>query len=263
MIRENLSTLWRRIRFYKRLLVVSMVAATLTVVTGVVTAYLLYAGAFRLTEKLRDYAGVQQHMQTVADEAAALLNVEASPRTGALSQTMVDIRKWERLIAKADEAGLTAKLPAPTDYFSNAVGAKAWLQDVREQALTAKDAQLRNIQSLAEREGALRDAVIWIGALTVLFGVALPLLCIGFLTKALRKAQTALTEAARQLVQDWSRVMDRYGEAPFQNAHFWIETTLVLTERLGVELKHPMGHLAADLAGLVREELSRTKKTAA
>ena len=111
---------------------------------------------------------------------------------------------------------------------------------------------------------AHREELIWIGALTFVFGVLLPGFVSYLLGKALRNAQKMFIQAARDLISDWRLAVDKGGPDPFKNMQFWVEVLLIVGSHLGRQIDHPLVQIGGDLAGLVQHELrlARDKKVA-
>jgi hypothetical protein len=109
-----------------------------------------------------------------------------------------------------------------------------------------------------------KKELIYIGALTFLFGILLPGLISYLLFKALKTAQRLFIESVRSLVADWRQAVESGGPEPFKNMQFWVETLLILSHHLGRQVDHPLVQIGGDLAGLIQHELkiARNKNAA-
>ena len=58
-------------------------------------------------------------------------------------------------------------------------------------------------------------------------------------------------------MQSWSKALDRHGEEPFKNPHFWVEVLLILGGQMEHYSRHPAFALTSELSYLVREELHK------
>jgi len=265
MIQEQLGFVWRRLLALKYLMVLTVAFNVFTASSGLIAGYFFWRGTFSLSSEIINHTTDANHFKKALELIEDLKKIKPGQGPISRAQAVRELQSWESLRLRLENLnlGATAPLPElPQDYFTNSVRASYFLQELKAILKQKVSQQEANILALAQRESALVKAVIWIGALTLVFGVAIPLIIFSLTLKALRQGRKALTKAAQDIVADWSKTLSRYGEDPFRNAHFWIEALLILTEQIGAQSRHPAALLSAELSHLVRHELERTKKAA-
>lgn len=262
MIQENLGRLWRRIQTYRYLLVMTIALNVLTATSGLVCGIYFWKGSFQLSDQIisqEENKSALLSIQKNINELKALPNVKRPSRTEALAE----LRLWENLRLRTENLNFDAAKNFPEEYFTDSKAGAKWLSELSVEINKQLESQRTEILKMAHRETALRSALLWILGLTLFFGVIVPMFVLGLLMKALRTAQNALTTTAKEIVHDWSVALNRYGEEPFKNAHFWVEAMLIITEQLGEQSRHPAAQLSAELSHLVRSELHKNQKDAA
>jgi hypothetical protein len=262
MIQEGLGIVWRRILKLKQLLFAAILINVLAATSGIICSIFMWKGTFDLSEKVVDLHSQQSRLHEVASLATSL---DLLPHPGKVSRedAFKEMQSWERLRSEVKDLELKSAKHFPNDYFVSGERAKFWLSTVKQEIQSNLNQHESQIVQLAHREHQLTRAVIWLAAITLIFGVAIPMIAIALILKALRVAQRTLTTAAKEIVQDWSTALNRYGEEPFKNAQFWVEAVLILTEQFGSQSRHPAAVLGAELSHLVRHELHKSKSTAA
>jgi cell division protein FtsX len=262
ILRENLGRLWRRIQTYKNLMVLTIALNVLVASSGLVASYLLWTGAFQLSNEILSQNQKQTELLKLSETLLQIPDLDPK-KTLTRESALKELRAWENLFAQARTLGLKSANNPPDDYFLNAEKGRSWKAEVKAEVAGLTKAHQAKVLNLAQREDRMTSAVLWIMALTLVFGVALPLILFSLILNSLRRAQKALAETAKEIVQDWSRSLSRYGDDPFKNAHFWIEAILIVSEQVGQQSRHPAAQLSAELSHLVREELHKAKNKAA
>lgn len=262
MIHEGLGIIWKRIVALKYLMVLTIGFNVLAAVSGVVCSVLMWNGTFQLSEKVVSLSEKQNRISDVLSLSRGLSNSSITNKM-TREEAFKEMQSWERLRLETLAINLNSASTYPNDYFTNAARAQAWLEKLNAEASALLVEYRTEIMTLAQRERVLTTAVMWIAAATLIFGVAVPLILLSLMLRALRMAQKSLTNAAKDIVKNWSTALNRYGEDPFRNGHFWIEALLIITEQIGAQSRHPAAMLSAELSHLVREELQRNRTPAA
>ena len=262
MIQQRLGHIWKRILMYKYLMVLTLAFNVFTALSGAVCSYLVWNGAFELSSEITKQ---ESQIQKLAEFEKTLEAVPALNMKKKLSrmEALAEIQAWEKLRAKAEVMDFASYEKLPPDYLVNPVASQAWLTTVREELDSKRKDSSAAILMMAKREDKLSSALMWLGSLTIIFGIAIPMIVFSLLAKALRAAQIALSESARDIVHSWSKALDKHGDDPFKNPKFWMEVLLIFGEQMGHHSRHPAFAITSELSYLVREELHKSDKEAA
>ena len=262
MIQARLGSLWKRIMFYKYLMILTLAFNVFTALSGAICSYLVWNGAFELSSQI---AKQETETQKLTEFESMLLTVPQINEKKKISrqQALTEIQAWEKLRARAESLNFAAYDQLPPDYLFNGMAAQSWLSQLQMELDQRRQTNSQSLLKMAKREDQLSSALMWLGSLTLIFGIAIPMIVFSLLAKAMRQAQKALSEAARDIVRSWSKALDKHGDDPFKNPHFWMEVLLIFGEQMGHHSRHPAFALTSELSYLVREELHKSGKEAA
>lgn len=115
------------------------------------------------------------------------------------------------------------------------------------------------MESLVSRFTTSTRILIWIGALTFLFGIAFPLLVLSLMGKLINQARLELQEAAKNVAREWTQAINQHGDKAFLNVEFWAEALLITGTQLGRYSSHPLAQLGGELSYLVRMEIHKSQ----
>jgi hypothetical protein len=96
------------------------------------------------------------------------------------------------------------------------------------------------------------------GALTVLFGIFLPMLISFFMTRALLEAKRSYEEMVAQWIAKYMYEWQQSGDKPFQNPLFWANMMIVTVEIFGRQSRHPAMQIISELAPLIKKEMNKS-----
>lgn len=254
MIKDHLFSLSRKIQWYKRILVSLFALNVFSIVAGFVIGLGYIKGSFNYAQIATKKIEEIQRLDTLENN---FRQIEISTKIVSKSDELRYFQKWQKLISESAPYGIGADWEmAMLDEPSK----KEWINNSVDKIKNIKQQTYSEISKSLTTQTKERRLILLISALTVIFGILLPLILSWFLTKAISRAQSMLIQASREFVKDWRLAIEKGGPEPFKNQQFWIEALLILSHHLGEQIDHPLFKIGGDLAGLVQSELKLARK---
>ncbi len=171
------------------------------------------------------------------------------------------IKNWDAL--KGFATDLESPLPQtehPLIYDEKTRGS---VLESRMGLLTLRKQYFAQLNSKLDSYHQNMIELILTGALTLLFGVLLPHLVLYLIGRTLNRVRVEMQNSVREVLRAWNETANAFGPKPFQNVEFWLQILLLTGEQSSRLSRHPVAHIAGELAFIVRQELKHSGTHAA
>ena len=259
----HIDALFRKWTFYKRCLVTAVVLNVFSVSTSLVL------GIYFFTQK--SDLGVEQEMNLsqvnsidqIREEIQMITNSQAiivkknwlSPENQ--KNLFSTIEKWHGIKAQLQNLAITAE----SVEFSDALGLEPYsasrMAELDIKLKTLREQKLLSLKQNLNRFYDLSSVLIWVGALTVVFGFILPLLTIYALSRTVNHIRQELQKAVFDFIKDFTKTKLGFGDEAFKNPEFWLQILLLASQSASHFSSHPAVHILGETAQIIRLELQR------
>lgn len=261
------SSLWRKWRFYKKLLMGFFVLNVFCVVSGFVLSFNYWGFKQSLRDqhqnelkKLAASADLERQVaelenDVVVSTAPALRGDRLSDRATVFKEAA----EWQKLEAYLRQSGLYEKFPVDSKMIADPKEALAYLRDIKQNLASERKATFDKLSDMVESYSDTTWELISIGVFTLLFGLIIPGYIIWLITRLLRRTTEELRQSAREIAHEWMAQSEKYHGDAFKNAEFWVQMGLLGTQILSKSVPHPVAQLTGEMAHLIRQELDKSR----
>lgn len=251
--------LWRKWYLYRNLLVGFFVLNVFCVVSGFVLSFNYWG----FKQSLRDQHRTElEKLSATADLERQVAELENLLYNGPKLERAALFREateWQKLQSYLHASGLSNKFPFSEATVATPKSGLAYLKDIKTNLADERKKAFNKVSEMVESYSDTTREIIIIGALTLLFGLVIPGFIVWRLTRLLKRTTEQLRQTAREIADEWLRQNDKFGADGFKTVEFWVEMALLATQFTGRAANHPMAQLAGELAGLVRQEIEKSR----
>lgn len=241
---DGLTSKWR---FYRNTLVACFFINVLVVITGMCLAVDHWHTALK-------GSGSQEQLFSRLESAdkleVAVQNLKSPSKKDATSEFL----NWSEIKIQLMEIGAPA---LPLEVMNSSEARAAYLAGLETDIRSKKMTWMKEWRQTQSRDAHVVRLIIIISALSLIFGLLLPLYCFHRISRILVRTKDDLQKAAQNIVAEWLKAAHRFGEDPFRNIEFWLHIVLIAAAYIGESSRHPAAQVAAELAHLVRRELKK------
>lgn len=235
-------------------------------VFSVTCAFVLGINFFSVKKDLgeRHSASLQNIMK--ADKALVALDQllhDIQSRTKLEIRSAEDERRVLALLARWQEARDLANQVLPQAIqLQTAVlifnsENQSLIGQMRASLLSVKESEWQNLNTSLHKYNDRMKLLITTGAITLIFGIILPLTILYLMGRAVNRLRIELQNTALEFIKTWAETKAGFGEEAFKNVEFWLQVLLLIGQNTSRVSTHPLAVIAGELAYLVRLELQR------
>lgn len=173
------------------------------------------------------------------------------------------IRHLESLRLKLQEwpdSGL-AQIALP-ETLEQASLSPALITSIDERISTEQDRLRAQLVEGSQKLGSLAWQLGVIGALTLVFGMILPLILFKYLSNEVAVTRVKVEERVSHWIAQWFETHAKHGDKPLQDPTFWLKIILLTVESLAPQSRHPIAQFLGEFAPTLRREIEAERSRA-
>lgn len=250
------TSLNKKLRFYKNAFVLCIFLNVLSVTFGVVFGAYYFnlvlstsSAADQITFQINHTEKIDSQLNKIKD----FLELKSKALT-TRENMLEELTLWqelEGLLAQANQPAIDKKnlknRETSIEYLSQLTNKN---RETRAQLFTDWD-------GLRSKQNRPLLLFVVVAAITLFFGLFLPLYFLRQIALQIQKLKTDLHRAAQDITREWMHALTQFGDQPFKNLDFWLHIILLGASYLGKTSSHPGLQLASELARLIRVELQK------
>ncbi len=191
-----------------------------------------------------------------------LIGKSKSVRTTQEEESVLKLLKnWDAL--KTLSAEIETPLPSTQHPLLLDDKTKASLVESRAGLTTLRHQFFGELNSRLESYHQNQIELILTGLLTLLFGIVLPQFVLYLIARTMNRVRVEMQNTVRDILKSFNETSAAFGPKPFQNVEFWLQILLLSGEQASRLSRHPVAHIAGEMAFLVRQELKQSGHRAA
>ncbi len=243
MTLDGISSKWR---FYRNTLVTCFFINVLVVISGMCLAVDHWHTALKQSDSQDQLFA---HLVSADKLDAAIENLKLGKK-----DATNDFENWSEIKIQLIEMNAA---PLPLEVMNSTEAKAAYLSSLETEMRAKKAKWMKDWRGSQSHDAHVVRLIIIVSALSLLFGLLLPLYCFTRILRILVRTKDDLQKAAQNIVAEWLKAAHRFGEDPFRNIEFWLHIVLIAASYLGESSRHPAAQVAGELAHLVRRELKK------
>ena len=230
--------LWQQIKMYRNLLVVFWALNFTMVVSGLVVSWDYFSSPEQELSKLENDLLTNSKLQ------AMLLKLDKNKSEKVSYEINKSLEYFELGISDA---------PRPFSYADILKNRSMLIEHLSEMQQTSIARQINIRKSNRDKQAQL----IWVGSLSILFGLFFPLMLIVGIAKLGLKAKNKTEEHVKLWISDWTKEKNKYDE-PFKNTEFWARVLFLSVEHFAPHMNHPAADYVGKLSHEINQELHKS-----
>lgn len=132
-------------------------------------------------------------------------------------------------------------------------------RDILQSIHKSKMSHLNEIANLYSFYKTKQEQLMWIGVLSLIFGVVLPSVVFYILTQLVKNMKTEAEQNVSNWIQSWHHEQSKHSE-PFKNPIFWSKIALISVEQFSPMFNHPISIYASKVSHEILNEMKSAEE---
>jgi hypothetical protein len=249
--------LFQKIQFYKTLLIGFWCVNIVLIVVTMIASFRFFTSSQNFEASLRDQSKIMSILAFDTELAA----VSSLPQK--TDDDMYEYRKKVDLLKKSllVEEGLPSTVKDFAESKKWKLTANEW-NDIRTSLLLWVKNQISSSEADYASMNRSTKEMIFLGIITLIIGIVLPILVFAFLTKNILKAKQGFEEKLSAWLAQILKKVPVDAQKPWMSPVLWLEVVLAGFEIFAPQSRHPIILILKDFIPVVRAEYSKAKSEA-